>query len=157
MFHGIIAGPLLIFIYVFLQLDSGSWTPPLEGNDYFIISMIAFTIDLVYIGWVFYKFRKERRSLIDKYDLMQRLTAYRSVSYRFYILMTLSGVLAIFIMYLTGEISFSLIYLVQLFLLSIYRPSVHNICNYLKLKDEEREIVLKKKEFNGNQKKAGTN
>ena len=128
----------------------------MEGSDFFTISMIAFALDLVYIGWVFYKFRKERRSLIDQYDLMQRLEAYRSVSYQFYILMTLSGVLGIFIMYLTGEISFSLIYMVQLFLLSIYRPSVHNICKYLNLQGDEREIVLKKKDFDSKQKKTGT-
>ena len=146
-FHGIIAGPLLIFVYLFLQLDSGKMLPPLKGSNYFTLSMMAFAVDFIYIGWVFYKFRKDRRSLIGKYDLKQRLEAYRSVSYQFYFLMTLSGVLAIFAIYLTGEMSFSFIYLLQLFLLSIFRPSVHNICKYLDLKDEERDFVLKKKEF----------
>ena len=61
--------------------------------------------------------------------------------------MTGPGALAIILMFLTGEVSFSLIYILELFLLSLKRPSVQNISNNLNLKAEEREIVMKKKEL----------
>lgn len=147
MFHGIIAGPLLVFVFLYLQLDNGRMNPPLAGNDYTLLSGFAFILNLGYITWVFIRFRKERKDLVEKYNLKARLEAYRSVSTRFYVFMTLSGVLAIVAILLTGELTFSFIYMLQLFLLSIFRPSVHNICKYLNLQGEERKFVLKKKEF----------
>ena len=146
-FHGIIAGPLLIFILLFLQLDKGRFTAPFGGYDYLYFAVGAFVISLGYFYWVFRNFRMRRKELIGKSDFITRLESYRAESVRFYILMTLSGVIAIIVVFLTGELAFSFIYMIQLFLLSVYRPSVHNICKYLDLKGEERDIVLKKKEF----------
>lgn len=146
-FHGIIAGPLLVFVILYLQLDTGRFTPPFGDMNLITISVIAFFVNLGYIYWVFTRFKNDRIELIGKFDLRERLHVYREISARFYVLITLSGVLAIIAVLLTGEMSFALIYLLQLFLLSVYRPSVHNICKYLKLQGEEREFVLKKKEF----------
>ena len=146
-FHGIIAGPLLAFIFLFLKLDTGSINPVFDGPDYTYVSAACFLVSLGYFFWLIFRFKIERRELIGKNDLKVRLDDYRRVSTKFYILMTLTGVLAIVVTFLTGELTFGFIYMVQLFLLSVYRPSVHNICKYLDLKGEEREFVLKKKEW----------
>lgn len=112
-----------------------------------ILSIITFVINIAYLIWVFRIFRKERKQLIGKFSLQERLENYLKASTKFYVLMTLSGITSILIICLTGEMLFAFIYILQLFLLSVYRPSVHNICKYLDLKEEEREFVLKKKEF----------
>ena len=122
-------------------------TPPFAGHDYTLYSAAAFIISLVYFLWVFSTIKKERKNLVGKHELQERLKLYRSLSTKFYTLMTLAGVFAIIAIFLTGDLTFSFIYMVQLFLLSIYRPSVHNICKHLDLKGEERDFVLKKKEF----------
>lgn len=147
LFHGIIAGPLLVFVFLFLQIDKELMSAPFAGYDFKIFSALAFVSSVAYYLWVFPTIKRERKKLVGKYDLEKRLTLYRSISVKFYLLMTASGIFSILTVFLTGDLSFGFIYMVQLFLLSIYRPSVHNICKYLDLKGEEREIVLKKKEF----------
>ena len=147
LFHGIIAGPLLIFVFLFLQIDKGRMTPLFAGYDYKLYSAMAFVISIAYFLWIFSSIKKERKKLVGKYDLEERLIQYRYLSTKFYLLMTAAGIFSILAVFFTGDLSFGFIYMVQLFLLSIYRPSVHNICKYLDLKGEERDTVLKKKEF----------
>ncbi|MBT8229800.1 MAG: hypothetical protein KJO50_06025 [Bacteroidia bacterium] len=146
-FHGIIAGPLLVFVILFLQFDKGRMTAPFADYDFVVYSALAFLASVFYFLWVFSRIKKERKNLVGKFNLQERLILYRTLSTKFYVLMTLSGIFSIVAIFLTGELTFGFIYMVQLFLLSIYRPSVHNICKYLDLKGEERQIVLKKKDF----------
>jgi hypothetical protein len=122
-------------------------TPLFADYDYKLYSALAFVLSIAYFLWVFSIIKKERKKLIGKYDLEERLKLYRSLSTKFYLLMTAGGVFSILTVFFTGDLSFGFIYMVQLFLLSIYRPSVHNICKYLDLKGEERDIVLKKRQF----------
>lgn len=147
-FHGIIAVPLIVFAFLFLELDSGGFKPIFGGRYYYIESGILFLLSLVFIGWLFSWFKKQVTIVAaSEENLEVRLERYKEISIRFYLLMTGPGALAIILMFLTGEVSFSLIYILELFLLSLKRPSVQNISNNLNLKAEEREIVMKKKEL----------
>jgi len=122
-------------------------TPLFAGYDYKLYSAIAFALSIAYFLWIFSTIKKERKKLVGKYGLEERLILYRSLSTKFYLLMTAAGIFSILVVFFTGDLSFGFIYMVQLFLLSIYRPSVHNISKHLDLKGEERDFVLKKKEF----------
>lgn len=146
-FHGVIAGPLLVFVYMYLQLDKGGFEAPYAGKDYVFLSLTSFVLYVAYTYWLFKNYKLAKFKLVDKGSLSERLEAFRLLTIRLYIMMTLPALYVVVAMILTGEMSFGLIYFVQLFVMSVYRPSVHNICKGLNLKGEEREFVLKKKEF----------
>jgi len=147
-FHGIIALPLLAFSILYLEFDSGSLHPPFGGRTYYLESGILFFISVFY---VVYMFRKASTwiSEIEDSDLQTRLNSYSRILIRFYLLVTLPGVIAVVLMYLTGELGFSLVYLLELFLLSIKRPSTLVIIKDLHLKGREKEIVLRKENLKG--------
>jgi len=143
-FHGIIALPLLAFSFLYLEFDSGKLSPPFGERTYYFESGILFIVSIV---WVLYLFRKVKQSIaaIDGHNLSEKLHAYSKVLIRFYLLVTFPGAIAVLLMYLTGELSFSLIYLLELFLLSIKRPHIAGITKDLRLEGEEKEIVMHKK------------
>ncbi len=146
-FHGIIAGPLVAFSFLYLEYDSGKLTPPFGGRDYYTVSGVLFFLTLAYLLWLF-RFWKNKQKLINRQlPLATKLKAYSRKQIQFYLLVTLPGALAVVLMYLTGELSFSLVYLLELFLLSLRRPTEKLIIKDLDLQGEEREIVLKKKEL----------
>lgn len=151
-FHAVIAGPLILFIYVYLQIDTGRITPLLPGNNTIII---AGGLTFLYLAFLFGVFKNYRKSLKDlsrrSGSLEERLDQYSKESTRFYLFVTAPSLLIMLAMILTAQIGFSLAYFLQLFVLSVFRPSVHNIVKGLGLKDEERQIVLKKKEFSGSE------
>ncbi len=146
-FHGIIAGPLVAFSFLYLEYDNGKLTPPFGGRDYWVESGVLFVVTLIYLVWIF-KYWKGKLKLIDRQQsLSAKLKLYSKKQVQFYILVTLPGAIAVVLMYLTGELSFSLIYLLELFLLSLRRPTEKLIISDLDLEGEEKEIVLKKKEL----------
>jgi len=145
-FHGIIAIPLMSFSFLYLEIDSGDLVPIFGGRSYYIEAAVLFLLSLLFILWLFSKFKKDTIDILrmDE-DLNVRLKRYADISIKFYLWMTAPGVIAIILMFFTGEVSFSLIYILELFLLSIKRPSVQNLSNSLNLKGEERDIVIRKK------------
>ena len=107
---------------------------------------VLFLLSLMFILWLFSKFKRDTGEILGMdEDLKTRLTRFADISIKFYLWMTAPGVIAIILMFFTGEVSFSLIYILELFLLSLKRPSVQNLSNSLNLKGEEREIVIKKR------------
>ena len=145
-FHGIIAIPLLAFSFLYLEFDQGNLEPLIGGRSYYWESGIMFLISAAYI---IYMFKKVKISIaeIGTGKLEERLVIYSKTLTRFYVMVTLPGAIAVILMYVTGEMSFSLIYLLELFLLSIRRPAITSIVRDLKLTGEEKEIVLKRKDF----------
>ncbi len=145
-FHGIIAVPLLAFSFLYLEFDQGNLEPLVGGRSYYWESGVMFLISAAYI---YYMFKKVKISIsgIGTGKLEERLATYSKTLIRFYMMVTLPGAIAVILMYITGEMSFSLIYILELFLLSIRRPSITSIVRDLKLTGEEKEIVLKRKSF----------
>ena len=144
-FHGIIALPLLAFSFLYLEFDRGGLQPVFQSGPCYVEVGLMFAATLAF---VLYLFRGLSSNLAElEGDLVSKLDQYFLIVRRFYVMMTLPGALAVVFMYLTGELGFSLVYLLELFLLSIKRPSVHNIVKDLRLVDEEKEIVLKKKDL----------
>ena len=143
-FHGIIALPLLAFSILYLEYDSGNLAPPFGERTYYWEAGILFAVSLFYILWIFKRLKSSIND-IEGASLEIKLGAYFSLLVKFYLLMTIPGVVAVICMYLTGEMGFSLVYLLELFLLSIKRPHPRGIVADLKLKDADEEIVLKKK------------
>lgn len=145
-FHGIIAIPLVSFSFLYLEIDSGDLVPIFGERSYYIEAAVLFLLSLMFILWLFSKFKRDTDEILGMdEDLKTRLTRFAGISIKFYLWMTAPGVIAIILMFFTGEVSFSLIYILELFLLSLKRPSVQNLSNSLNLKGEEREIVIKKR------------
>ena len=146
-FHGIIAVPLLAFSILYLEFDQGNLQPVFGGREYYLESGILFLLSAGYIGYMFKKLRISI-SNIESGSLESRLAIYSKISIRFYAMVTLPGAIAVLLMYLTGELSFSLIYILELFLLSIRRPSLTSIVRDLKLSGREKDIVIKRQSLN---------
>ena len=147
-FHGIIAIPLLVFVYLYLEFDSGNLSPITGKGDYLVLTVLFNAASIVYFVRIFIGFRKAVNAFTDEADLLAvRLQRYSNRSIQFYLAMSIPGVAAIILMILTGELGLSFVYVAGLFLLSVKRPSVHVICKDLHLTGEERQMVLKKKEI----------
>ena len=145
-FHSIIAIPLVSFSFLYLEIDSGDLEPIFGGRSYYVEAAVLFLLSLMFILWLFSKFKRDTGKILGMdEDLKTRLTRFADISIKFFLWMTAPGVIAIILMFFTGEVSFSLIYILELFLLSLKRPSVQNLSNSLNLKGEEREIVIKKR------------
>ena len=143
-FHGIIAVPLLAFSVLYLEFDSGNLAPPFGDRTYYWEAGTLFVMSVFYILWLFRRLRQQVQ-LIPGEALVERLQVYFKLLVRFYVLMTLPGVVAVVLMYLTGEMGFSLVYILELFLLSLKRPHQRGIIKDLRLTGEDEETVLRKK------------
>lgn len=144
-FHGIIALPLLAFSILYLEFDKGELQPVFEQKPYYVEVAVMFLATVVFILYLFRRLKLRLKTIEGR--LVDKLDRYFLLLRQFYLMMTLPGAVSVVLMFLTGELGFSLVYILELFLLSIKRPSIHNIARDLRLSGEEKEIVLRKKDL----------
>ncbi|MDH5602434.1 MAG: hypothetical protein OEY51_00750 [Cyclobacteriaceae bacterium] len=147
-FHWILAVPLLIFIFLYLEKRDEQWIPLLK--DPLTVTILSYFLFPTSIAFLFIGF-KAFRDRIQPFKTMSLLQDKMLVFYKAFVvqqlLFGLSSFLSLIGLYLTGNNGFAIFYIIVLFLSSIFRPSASRVCKDLKLKKEDREIVYKKKAF----------
>ena len=147
-FHWILAVPLLIFIFLYLEKRDDHWIPLL--TDPLTVTILSYFLFPASITFLFIGF-KAFRDRVQAYKTMNLLKDKILIFYKAFaaqqLLFGLSSFLSLIGLYLTGNNGFAIFYMVVLFLSSIYRPSPSRVCHDLKLNKEDREIVYKKKPF----------
>jgi len=144
-FNGLIALPLLLVAYGYLEIFSGGITAMVEVSRYVVIFLV--TTSLAYAILVTRLYKNQIKAIDKALALRLRLVSYYSISKAFFIRIFVVSLISVVGLYVTGSVAFAGFYAFLLFLLSIYRPGLLNVANKLGLKGDERNIFLTKSSF----------
>ena len=145
-FHAILAAPLLLFIYIYLETRNGDMEPPISDakNLGFLQLSITF-ITAIFVFLAFSWYRTRLSQVKPKDHLIKKLEYYRKIGLVQYILFGVASFTTVLGLYLTGKGWYTGLYVIVLMLMSINRPTLKKISDDMRLKGEERQIVLHKK------------
>lgn len=145
-FHAILAAPLLLFIYIYLETENGTMQPPVSSAKSLGFLQLAITLVtaiFVFLAFSWYRTRINQVQLKER--LTQKLGQYLKIGVVQYLLFGVASFAAVTGLYLTGKGWYTGLYVIVLMLMSINRPTLKKISDDLRLKGEERQIVLHKK------------
>ncbi len=148
MFSWILAAPLIFFIVLFLEWRDTEWKALLESEEtriFFIYLLLPIVLAFA-VGTV-RSFIQKRRVITELTDLVEKLKEYASSFVRMQLFLAVTALIALTGLYLTGSNLFAAYYFIMLFYISINRPSPEVISKHLRLKKDERDILIKKKPF----------
>lgn len=140
--YGTLALPLLFFVYLYLE-SSVDRLEALVPPEYHLITFIPTLIGcLIIIIWTTRKFESLRKEAISKPSFVEKLTHYQKANqFRFmnYAIAATSCTLGF---YLTNFQPFAVLFAIMIVLFSISNPTARRIVNELRLKDQEKQVIL---------------
>jgi hypothetical protein len=145
LFNGLLAFPLLLVGFGYLEVSNGNWPAIIESSNSLVVSMVA---GLGIIStWLSLRFKKESRKLNLLNSIQEKMTAYFMLaSYYYWSAFGLSVISAV-MLFLVADITFAVAYAYILFWMSLFRPTLRSLADLFGLKDEEREAFLNKEDF----------
>jgi hypothetical protein len=142
LFNGLIAAPLLIVGFGYLEIDGGSWQGLLAPNNSIVIGMI---IALgVLVSFISLKFKKESRKLVIFDDVKVQMTAYYGLARFYYFSVFALSLIAAALLFIFAHRAFAVVYAFMLFWLSVFRPTLRSLANLFNLKDEQKTEFMNK-------------
>ena len=142
----LIALPMLILIYFFLRIENNTYNPHILTEDslYILrIGVLFLIIILVILGLI--SFSRQVNSLNPEMPLRDKLELFFSASLTRSYLFEISTLISLTGLILSGEQIYVGYYTICLVAFSITYPTLHRINQQLKLKKEDREIILSRK------------
>lgn len=138
-----IAGPLLFFVWVYLEVSAGLLEPKIPANYHLPAFLLAVGLMIVVGVLGYIKIRALTREASKQETLYAKLTLYKkAVSWQFMIYSVAAGLVAIGL-YLTGYQPFEFLFFIILFLLSINHPNALKTVRDLQLKDQEKDVLTR--------------
>lgn len=147
LFHGLIALPLAVFVYLFLEIKHNNLPGIIDGS---LAKAVNFTFNILAVAltvFAYYRFKKSLQRIRVDRPMKKKLEIYFSYAVSFFVLVTISSVLFVAGLYLTTSAVFIVGYVVLLFLLSLSRPTHQKYVRNLPLKEEERNAIIYKQPF----------
>jgi len=144
----LIALPMLILIYFFLRIENNTYNPqilPEESLFILRIGVLFLVIILVILGLV--SFSRQVNSLNAEMPLRDKLELFFSASLTRSYLFEISTLISLTGLILSGEQIYVGYYTICLVAFSITYPTLHRINQQLKLKENDREIILSRKKI----------
>ncbi len=141
-FHAMIAFPLLLFVYIYLESGKVTVEPQLDGEVSRAVVIGTYVIAVGMVLFAFRRYGQALRQLSESMAFWDKIKFYRHLALLHYTLLT--GVLALIVLgfFLTHSRWFTLGFVLVLVALSIHRPTLDKICRDLRLKPEERKQVM---------------
>ena len=143
-----IAVPMIIFIYFFLQIENGNYFPELldEGTlSYMRIGILLILLIMVVMATI--AFKKHVDSINPEILLRDKLDLYYSASITRSFLYEIATLTSIIGLIISGEQIYVAYYTITLVAFSITYPTMHRIVGQLRLKKNEKEILLSRKKI----------
>ncbi|MBS0000585.1 MAG: hypothetical protein KFF73_16515 [Cyclobacteriaceae bacterium] len=144
----LIALPMLVLIYFFLRIENGLYTPdilPEETIFYLRVGVLFMVVFLVILGVI--GFKKSIESLNPEMHLRDKLELFFAASITRSSLFEAATIISLAGLILSGEQIYVGYYTICLVAFSITYPTLQRINKQLKLKNNEREIILSRKEI----------
>ena len=139
--------PLGLFIYLYLKMQVGEINSLIQADDQILIVQIAlFVFALLLLTIVHLVIRNKLQSVSKEPSLGNRMDSYFGLSVGRMVSGVVISALAAAGLYLTGSEIFSIYFLLVLLWMAYQWPSPKKMCAELKLKGDERELILYKRE-----------
>ncbi len=146
-FNGIIAGTLLPFAIVFLGRQKDKFDALMEGTPAILLTVIL----LLFAGFlIFDAFKRYKNSFAGfnkSATLREKMDFYYAATIRRYMMLGGASICAILGLLLNTHQVFVLAYLAVIFVFSLARPDARKLPEILALDDDEKQIVLEKREI----------
>lgn len=147
-FHTMIALPLAIFVYLFLEKKHNDLAPVIKEVTYMYLIDYGFTLLSIGLTYLTYsKFRKGLSAINRDDPLKQRFEIYSRLTTNAYLFIGVAFALLVLGLFLTTSAIFIVNYVILLFLLSLQRPTPDKYIKDLQLQGVEKKIVKDKQEF----------
>ena len=145
LFNVLIAIPLLLIGYGYLQIRSGLWTALMEPTNGIVIGMsLGIVLMITYLS---FRFKKESRHLVVFDELqVKMLSYYRLASFYYWSAFALSLVTTA-LLFLFAHLAFAIVYAFILFWMSIYGPTIKGLADLFDLEEEEKRKFLNKEDL----------
>lgn len=140
--YGTLALPLLLFIYLYLEssVDRLEALLPAEYHLFaFIPTLFVCSIQLV---WTTRKFESMRKEAISQTSFVKKLTLYQKANQFRFINYAIAATLSTIGFYFTNFQPFAVLFTIMIVLFSISNPTARRIVNELRLKGQEKQIIL---------------
>jgi hypothetical protein len=142
LFNGLIAIPLLLVAFGYLEISNGDWEGVMQATNPILISTIIGIATLV--SYISIRFKKESRNLTVFDDLQVKMEAYyRLASFYYWSVFALS-ITTTALLFFFAHVAYAVVYAFILFWMSVFRPTVTSIADLFALEDEEKRKFLNK-------------
>lgn len=145
LFNILIAIPLLLVGYGYLEISSGSWEALMEPTNAIVIGMsVVLGALVIYLSL---RFKSESRKLTVFDELERKMDSYFSLATFYYWSVFALAMMSAILLYLFAHVAFAVVYAFILFWVSVFRPTIRSLTDLFGLKDEERRKFLNKESF----------
>ena len=145
LFNGLIALPLLVVGFGYLEISNGSWSAIIEPENAIVVSMVLGLGALA--TFVSLKFKKETRKLTVFDDIQVKMVAYYGLASFYYWSMFILSIISAALLFVFAHLSFAVVYAFILFWMSVFRPTLRSLADLFGLKDEEKMKFLNKEDL----------
>lgn len=143
-FHAIIAAPLILYCIAYLQ-SLGDNPDPSFSEPPLMLKLFVSIFSGMLVLLAFFLFKNNLANSREKDTLQEKLRGYASAAIIKYAVLEMASIIAALAFFLTHDHLFTAIYVFILFLMSLNKPSPRKYANDLRLKGEERDVILNKK------------
>lgn len=143
--------PLLLFGWLYLEASTHRLEPRVDPkNIVWIFSILTLmSVFLLYLGNKLYYQKLSIAQSIN--TLVEKLLIYKKAVYWRFLFFGIAGLIITLGIYITASELFAISFSIVIVLFSINNPSLIRIAKALKLKDKEKEIILRVKSLNTNE------
>lgn len=145
--YGSIAVPLLVFVWVYLEVLSDRLEPVIEENSHpYVLGLVVF-LSLLSGAYSHIRGKKLLEKARTADTLMIKLKIYKK---KIGLQHAMYGVISAFItigFYLTGYAPFEFLFFIMIFLVSIHQPNATRTVRDLGLKDAEKDVLTRGLDF----------
>ena len=142
-FHGILAIPLAIFGWLYLEAQNGSQLTVEDVNMDVLNFIMPFFI-LGTIGASIFLFRNRLKLIDSKLLLPEKLDKYLLSSLIKFAGLELALILSVVGYYLSYSNTFVAMFVIVLVFFSLSKPTTYRVADALRLEGEERDLVINK-------------
>ena len=146
LFNGLLAFPLLLVGFGYLEITSGSWAAIMESSNSLVVSMSAGLG--VIATWLSLRFKRESRKLAMLETIHDKMDAYFMLASFYYWSAFGLSIISAVMLFLVAHLAFAVVYAYILFWMSLARPSLRSLADLFGLKDEEKRAFMNKEDFN---------
>jgi hypothetical protein len=142
-FHAILAPPLVVFVWLYLESNAGGISPVMESVS--AISVISFVFPILVVGIIavaFYLFKSGLRRINPTIDLIEKAPIYAQKSIVLFVMLEVSLMVGVLGYYLTQKDLFLAMYIIVLIFFSLYKPTLERMSDHLGIKGEERDFLI---------------
>lgn len=140
--YGTLALPLLFFVYLYLE-SSVDRLEALLSAEYHLFAFIStLSACLILLIWTTRKFETMRKEAISKPSFVEKLTLYHKANQFRFVNYAIAATSCTIGFYLTNFQPFAVLFAIMIVLFSISNPTARRIVNELRLKDQEKQVIL---------------